>query len=955
MFFRKLQFAVLAVAMYSSLALAQLPTASFRGTVLDAKGAVVPGATLRLRNDSSGVVERNLQTDETGSFAAESLPPGSYRVEIAREGFATQTQSFELLVGRVVVTNFTLGVEAVQQSVTVTAQTPLLDPESSEIGGVVEPRAVASLPLNGRQFGELATLVPGVLPAPNFDPIKTRILNIAAEGSDGRSSNFAVDGAENTDLVNGGLLQGFTIEGIQEFHVASSRFGADQGRALGAAVNVVTKSGTNAFHGGYFIFYRNQTLNARDPFQTTKPDFHRTQQGFTLGGPIWKDRTHFFVAFENFDEKNLGIVNTNGIFPQFDGSFPLPFTARYLTARVDHSINDKNKLMLRYSFENNFSTQGIGGIRAADNGIRSTNRGNSLAASYTRLISSRAVNTLLYSYSQFNNHLLPLSLTPEIDRPDLVTGGAFNTPQNTLISRHQIRDDLSVTQRSPWGTHNLKFGADYNHASSDAGLEFASRGQFAFFSDAPLTATAADLLFFSVGNFKFPTYADNLIGVYAQDDWKATKRLTLNLGVRWDLSTNENNPNFTSPITPHGVRTRDYNNWGPRLGFAFDLTGKGKTIVRGGYGIFYAFPVATDPDVESAFDGRRIGFGLFFGPIDTNNPFPGLTPAQIQTAVFTQPQLLLLTLANHVRTPYTQQTSIGFQQELFGSMALTVDYVHNLGLKERLGRDINLDASGGIGTPATMLAHEFSPALAASLGPVIRVDDAGKSTYNALEISANKRFSRNFQFQASYTLSHAVDMGDDSIGSAVANPFNLRPERGDSNRDERHRFVFNGLVHLPWDFELSSITSFASARPFDIVTGASADGSSPTRPPGVTRNMGARDNAATIAAINVFRAANHLAPITTTSPKSFFFFSSDVRLTKYFKIKDKITLTGAIEGFNLFNHVNYLSNGGPTFSGVSGAQTNVLAPDFAFPHRTAGGVLGSGGPRAAQFVLRVEF
>ncbi len=955
MFLRSLIFTVLVLVAGAQVAQPQLPTASFRGTVVDSGGAAVTGAKLRLQNASSGVLERDLQTDESGSFAAQTLPPGSYHVEIAKDGFATQTQSIELLVGRVLVVNFTMSVQPVLQSVTVNATAPLVDPESSEVGGDVEPRAMASLPLNGRQFGELATLVPGVLPAPNFDPIKTRILNIVAEGSDGRSSNFSIDGAENTDLVNGGLLQGFTIEGIQEFHVASSRFGADQGRALGAAVNVVTRSGTNDFHGSYFIFYRNQALNARDFFQKTKPDFHRTQQGFTIGGPIRKDRTHFFTAFENFDEMNLGIVNTNGIYPQFEGSFPLPFTARYLTTRVDHSINEKNKLMFRYSFENNFSTQGIGGARAADNGIRSTNRGSSLAATYTRVISAHTVNTLLYSYSQFNNHLLPLSLAPEIDHPDLITGGAFNTPQSTLISRHQIRDDLSWTLPSSWGEHNLKFGVDYNHATSDGIVEFASRGQFAFFSDAPLSATNADLLFLAVGNFVFPTFADNIIGLYAQDDWKVKKRLTLNLGLRWDLSTNENNPDFTSPLAPRGVRRRDYNNWGPRVGFAFDVTGSGKTIVRGGYGIFYALPVETDPSVESAFDGRRNGFGLFSGPIDVNNPFPGLSPAQIQAAVFAQPQLLLITLANHLRTAYTQQTSIGFQKELFGSVALTVDYVHNLGLKEHLGRDINLDPNGGIGTPGTMLANEFGPALAASLGPVVRIDDAGKSSYNSLQISANKRFSRNFQFQAAYTLSHAVDMGDDSIGSTVANPFDLRPERGDSNRDQRHRFVLNGLVHLPRDFELSTITSFSSARPFDIITGASVDGSSPTRPPGVTRNMGARDNAATLAAINAFRAANMLAPITTTSPKSFFFFSSDVRLTKSFKIKERFALVGAIEGFNLFNHVNFLSNGGPTFSGVSGAQTNVLAPDFALPHRTAGGVLGSGGPRAAQLMFRFEF
>ncbi|MHB8487478.1 MAG: TonB-dependent receptor [Candidatus Acidiferrales bacterium] len=936
-------------------AYAQLPTASLRGTVTDASGSSIPLVRIKILNTATGIIERSLATDTNGNYSAEGLPPATYKVSLEKDGFATRTLSVELQVGRIVELNAELTVQAAQQTVTVSAGTPVVDAESSVIGGVIDRNSVESLPLNGRQFADLATLVPGVLPAPNFDPIKTRVLNISAGGSDGRSSNFSVDGGDDTDNVNGGLLQNFTVEGIQEFHVSSSRFSADQGRALGAAINVVTKSGSNKFHGGYFIFYRNQDLNARDPLQTIKPNFHRTQQGFTLGGPVKKDRTFFFVAFENTDELNLGIVDTNGVFPQFEGSFPLPFTSRLLTVRGDHQINSKQSLTVRYALDDNFSLQGIGGIRAADNGIHSANRGSSFVATHTYTISPRVVNNFTYHFEHFYNALLPLSQTPEVDRPSLITGGAFNAPQTTLIIQNQARDDMAMTIPGAHGEHNLKWGVDYQRVKVNASLSYAGRGQFSFFTDAPLSATSADLAFLSVGNFNFPTYNDNILGAYFVDDWKVTKRLNLNLGLRWDVSTNENNPNFVSPISPAGSRSRDLNNWGPRIGFTADLLGTGKTIVRGGYGIFYAAPVSTDPAVESAFDGRRIGFGLFLGPIDVNNPFPGLSPAQIQALVFAQPQFLLLTLANHVRTSYVQEESIGFQQELTRTLGLTVDYVHNLGVKERIARDVNIDSQGQIGTAGTILAQQFTPALAATYGPVIRVDDSGMSKYNALEVTANKHFGQGFQFLASYTLSHGVDMGDDSIGSTVANPFNLQPEWGDSNRDQRHRFVFSGLVHLPWGFELSTITSFASARPFDIITGQSPDGFAPQRPAGVTRNKGARDDPATIAAINAARLQAGLLPITTTSPRSFFFYSTDLRLQKTFVIRDKFSIVGGVEGFNIFNHPNFLSNGGPTFSGVSGAQTNALTPDFGFPRRTAGGVLGSGGPRAEQLMLRVQF
>jgi Carboxypeptidase regulatory-like domain/TonB dependent receptor len=933
----------------------QLSTSSLRGVALDPKGAAVPRVLVTIENAATGVNERTLTTDENGNYAAEALAPGTYRVSAKKQGFKTQVRNVDVQVGRVVVVDLPLVLGSVEESVTVTGGAPLVDRENSEVGEVVDPRSVSDLPLNGRQFGDLAALAPGVLPAPNFDPIKTRILNISAGGSDGRSSNFTIDGAENSDIVNGGLLQNFTIEGVQEFYVSSSRFGADQGRALGAAVSVVTKSGTNDYHGSYFVFYRNQDLNAQDPFQAKKTDFHRTQQGFTFGGPILQNRTFFFAAFENTGEQNLGIVNTNGAFPQFEGSFALPFTSRLATIRLDHQLTSKQKLMFRLNYENNFSLQGIGGIRAADNGIRSTNQAFSWVLSHTAVLSPHVLNTFMYHYAHFNNHLLPLSETPEVDRPSLITGGAFNTAQKTFIERHQFRDDLSLSIPSALGNHNLKLGVDYNHVLVKSFLEFAARGQFIFFSDAPLSQTDADLAFFAVGNFQFPNYRDNILGLYAQDDWKINQRLTLNLGLRWDLSTNENNPNFTSNIAPAGSRAKDLNNFGPRIGFAWDPAGRGKTIVRGGYGVFYALPVATDPAVESAFDGRRIGFAFLPGPIDINDPFPGLTPAQISALVFSQPQFLLISMANHLRTPYEQQSSIGLQHALSDSLGITIDYVHNLGLKERLGIDVNLDPAGNIGSPATPLAQEFGSAIAASYGPVIRVTDAGRSSYNALEVSVNKRLSNRLAFLGAYTLSHAVDFGDDSIGSTVANPFDLRSERGDSNRDQRHRFVFSGSVSMPYGFQLSTITSFASARPFDIITGASVDGFAPNRPDGVTRNKGARDDAKTLAAINAARTSQGLSAIITTSPRSFFFYSTDLRLTKEFKIRERLRIMALIEGFNLFNHVNFLSNGGPTFSGQSGAQNNVFAADFGEPRRTAGGVLGSGGPRAAQLGLRIQF
>jgi hypothetical protein len=936
-------------------AVAQLSTASLRGTITDPDGRVVADAKIAIRSLVNGVLERTARTNQAGTYAAEALSPGVYEVTITKQGFAPRVEQIEVQVGRVVILDTRLKLGLLQERIAVTTAAPLIDLQRSDLGGVVERKVIERLPLNGRQFGELASLLPGVLPAPNYVFVKTRFFHISAGGADGRQSNFSVDGAENTDNLSGGMQQNFTIEGIQEFKVSSNRYDAEQGRTLGAAVNVVTKSGGNTLHGSYFVFYRNQELNANDPFERHKTTFHRTQQGLTFGGPIRKDQSFFFVAFENTDEEDLGIVNTNGTFRQFEGSFPLPFTARLLTARADHQLNEQQKVSIRYGYENNFSTDGIGGIRSAENGVRNLNRGSDLAASYTAAVTPEVQNTLLYHFSAFDSQLLPLVTTPEVVRPSLIIGGSYNTPYLRNVIRHQVRNDTAITAPTSWGIHNLRFGADYTHVEINGRLEYDARGRFFFFRDAPLSSTSANLALFAVGNFDLPTYRDNIAGTYVQDDWKLSRTFMLNLGLRWDVSTNENNPGFNSPLPRQRSRGRDFNNLGPRVGFAWDPTGSGKMVFRGGYGIFYALPVATNPVIESLFDSRRVGVGMFRGPIDINNPFPGLTQAEINALVFAQPQTLLVTLKNGVRTSYVQQSSVGMQRQLTNTMTLTLDYVHNLGLKERLGHDVNIDATGRIGSPNTQLAQELGPGVAASFGPVVRIDDSARSTYNALEASLRRHFSRGLCFLGSYTLSHAVDMSDDSIGSAAALPFNSDKERGDSNRDQRHRFVLSGSAVLPKGFEVASISSFASARPFDIVTGGSLDGFAPTRPPGISRNQGARDTPAVLAAINAARGTAGLSSVITTSPRSFFFYSTDLRLTKAFEFRDRVRISAVVEAFNIFNHVNFLSNGGAFLSGVPSVQNDVLARDFGRPRRTAGGVLGSGGPRAIQLAFRSEF
>ena len=951
---------------------AQLPSnGEVMGSVVDPSGAAIAGAIVSLVDKATASVQ-TAKTNSSGDFAFQAVTPGTYDLSAEAGGFQQLTvRDMVVLVGKTSEQRLKLAVSGSKQVVEVSAESPVLQQGRSEIAQVIERKELDSLPLKTRDFSDLATLVPQVVRTPVIDPTKQRVGNISVAGTGGRQSNVYVDGFENYDFVIGGLAYDVSPDAIQEFNVVTTRFTAEQARSMGALINIVERSGSNRLHGSGFFFFRNQDLSALDYFQTKQSEFHRYQWGGTIGGPVKKDKLFLFGAFEDHHERDTGIVNTNGIYPEFEGNFPLPFRRDFVTTKADYNINNEHRLSFRFNLDDFKAAENVGGIRAFSNGRNDITRTSSNAGNETWIISPNKVNNVGFQYFHFNNLLQSFSPpSPQFSRPDLIIGQRTGDPQGTTESRSQVRDDFVWSK----GSHSVKIGGEFQHVNGSAFIDFATHGQFIFFSDAPLNAPNADILVQSACNTpgcEMGELASQIVGLYIHDDWKALPNLTINAGVRWDYFSNENNKNFDGILgllAPPGSRHSNKKNFSPRIGFAYDPFKKGKFVVRGGYGIYYANINLLDGIVERGFDGRNIGFRVFFNPgaINIADPFPGLTPEQIHDQFFGPPQDPLGALDNNLRTPYVQYWSGGMQWEIAKGYVLSMDGVHSLGLKGILSRDINVDPNFNIAVPAAPLCQQFGMDVCSQFGATTWISNGDTLNYSAFIVALNKSFANRLQFNTSYTLSKAENLYNETVGSGgdnLANPFFYQFDKGAAVTDQRHRFIFSGVVdpsRVPPFFgngwELAIISSYNTPLPYDITAGTQPDGITPLRPGGITRNQGNRTSQGVLLTdINAYRASAGLPLITRQlTPNNLDFRSTDLRLTKTFPLGERFRLRLQGEVFNLLNSPNFISNSGHAGFGVSGIVGDANSGSVGLPTSTPG-VLGVGGARAFQLSARVTF
>ncbi|HEX2268602.1 MAG TPA: carboxypeptidase regulatory-like domain-containing protein [Pyrinomonadaceae bacterium] len=983
----------------------QAAKATLTGTVTDPNNAVVAGVRVTATQTATGI-RRETVTNHEGLYVLTDLAPGEYEVRAALEGFATSVISqIPLQVGQTITVNVALQVGTIT-TICDLSSTSLIDNRETSVQGVIQTREVESLPLNGRNFLELALLVPGNAPAPNFDPTKTNTVVISSAGQLGRGGNVTVDGADTNDDVVGGAVQNISQEAIKEFQIATNRFSSQLGRSGSSVINIITRSGTNELHGSGSFYFRNRALQGLpatfDRSLDETPPFDRQQYAFAIGGPIRKDKAWFFGSFEYRNQDGVVLVGTRDLATR---SIVRSFAASPLddfltTGRVDWAPTSKDQLNFRYSFQRekgiNASTL-VRSIGSASQRQSSLNKTHSFLANYTRVISPVDINSFKFSYSDFINDTLPVTPGPQLTFPSLQDGASFRVPQQTKQRRFQFSDTFTFIR----GNHTFYAGGEIQGVQSALDLKVFQQGRIELIEDFPDfdrngdgRVDDNDLLFavtlrsgFPERSLVLPDTNNTYIAAFFQDDWQVHPQFTLNLGLRYEIDTDVNNVSRADELNPlilpflRGERSRDSNNFAPRIGFNLS-TKDMRTSIHGGYGIYYDRVTLQIQTLERGLDGRalpvevRAGNVFFIPPPFFFDPVNGVFPPGAPTLANPFTGFVLPgagagginIIDNDLQNPMVYQMNIGVQQEFGGNYVVRADYIRNAGTHFIIGRIIG--------------TVPFNPVVG---GPEIvkNLESSVRTNYDGLLVSLEKRFAQHHQFRASYTLSRSFNFANDDqipFSNGPIDSGDLQREYGPTPNDQRHRFSFSGVFQLPGAVRVSPILTLASSVPLDILL---PDGSS--RVCELSRNAGAREfqtGAQLNAALTQINAAGgslcpNADPSTGFKPRVLLplvrddlefgdnFSSLDLRVSKVFRIGERVTIEPIAEVFNLFNVTNVLGVSNVNYSGFS----NVLVRDsgdpgnpgfnrsssFGQPVTTAGGVFGSGGPRAFQFAARIVF
>ena len=1087
-----------------SLAVAQSYRGSIRGKAVDPHGALISGAKISAKNIATGLTRETLTGDDGGYVLAE-LPAGNYVVTAEATGLTPAAQNVIVNVGLDTTADFDLAtVEQRKEEVTVTSSAPLVDDTRDVLGEVVNQRLVNELPLNGRDFGKLVALVPGATVEPSgVAAIQSGFGQFSINGSRDRSNNYTLDGSDNNDPffnnsafnqtgIGGAPASILPIDAIQEFNL-QSQFNAEYGRNSGSVINIITKSGTNQFHGSGFEFVRNDLFDARNYFNRSidpsgdripKSEFRNNQFGASIGGPIIKDKTFFFGAYEGQRERvtsdftflvptaqqltnaaaiaALGTNGSNGSSPftvgpnpaltAILGQFPAATgfngssgtvvggvhdinNVNSFITKIDEQLTSSELLSGRYAFAQSFQQFPLGGLgfgagsRLPQFAQTSPTRVQLVSLSLLSTLSPRKINEIRFGYSRYRTSFSSLDSKtnfssptlnfntgalglPEIDfsgQFDNLGAQAFSIPRGRTSQTSQILDNFTWVS----GRHTIKFGGEFRRASISSFDDVLSHSLFSFGAEDPTILNACaqtvpaagcsdngtlTLVSYYLGD-NFPsansgnthrTTFNNGLSFFAQDDIRVSPSLTLNAGVRWEyfgpiseahnlLSNLGRDGNLAMVGTDglNGAYQRDLNNFGPRLGFAWNL--HSKTVLRGGYGIYYDYvpqdllianftnsaglatnPIGPEPVVslsnnydQTAFNGTSAGAPIFSAPA---TPYP---PGGAD--IFVTPRNLV--------TPYMQNWNLNLEQELTQSLALQLGYVGSKGTKLVRLRDANQPDVNGFRNnfPQYGFVDEFAAISA--------------SNYNAFQATLRTRNYHGLSGFAGYTWSKSLDDASDGIDfnfATVALPQdsnNLAAERGPSNFDTRHRFTaaftydlprFGGPKRLSTGWQLNTIMTAQSGRPVPIVNSNDTSGVSfPTpanfhqRPdvvPGVNPiNSNWESGPDTIGYLNGNAFADpptgtfgNLGRNAIYGPH---FWNLDFAVNKTTALTERVNLQLRAEFFNIFNHPNFAL---PNFFVLPGGTQQGLITQTPDQAQTNPG-LGGGGPRVIQLAAKITF
>ncbi len=1031
----------LAVAIFVALCLvfastsfgqAQITTGAVQGDVLDEKGGSVPGASVEAKNLDTNLTKTET-TDADGHYAFLSLTPGRYTITISKTGFTTIVQqNVNLTVGQSLTIPVTVKVSSVAQQIIVT-EVPGIETTTTESSATLEEATIATTPVLGRKFEDLLTLTPGVSISQGPDGDEINI-----NGQRGIFNNISLDGGDYNNGFFGEQVGGqraavdITLEAVKEFQIIASGANAEFGRSAGSAINVITKSGTNNFHGSAFEYFRTESLTAATSDGKPLNNFRRNQFGGSFGGPIKNDKLFFFGATEGIREDltrdNLSTTLGGTACPVSNPVFNTNITDAAIEAnpdcqrqvllnfmqtnynendgaavdhqvrnasvfgRIDYNVNAKNQIFGSYSFDwskNPNQTFDVPTYGSTANGIEGPGKIQVVNANWYTTVSSTKLNEAHFTYSRENR---PRNAIDKNSVPDTAMGFGttfrFGQPfflepaVDEIFWRTDIRDSFSVVH----GKHTLKFGGEWLHSRNTQVFRGFFAGRYIFDSvtgflhyaspsslgngfgpgtvecsdgtfgdieggcaDTEATVTGGPLLLYlqhgpttpteTLDQSGFSDIANEDLSLFAQDTWKVTRRLTLNYGLRWDAQK------FPDPVVPpsqtsygqylsnpafvsNGKLPNQYKEFQPRVGFAWDITGKGKSVLRASYGIFFArqnMLTQVGAITTNGVQQQEIAAGTFF---NTGNPGAAPPPPTYPGTVPITPQPLPLVGAGvtvfdkSYANPRIYATNVGYEQQLIGDYSLYADFTMSKGvhLTRFTNPNVSADptatcAAGSTLQPPGVCVPDNGdtvsypgPAPFPNLGSITDTVSSAKSLYRGFTIGARKRMSHRFLFDANYT--YSKDYDDDSnerdpFTFRYANLFNLASEYSYSDRDERHKFNFYTVANLPAGFDLNVRMQAHSAQPITA---------EPRFQNGVDtgRNSLRKDNA---------------------------FFTADFGIARPFHFGEHYALIPKFEIFNTFNNKN----------NVNPLSTPALFDFNGFLR------VGVGDPRQAQLSVRFEF
>ncbi len=933
--------------------------AAVSGTVKDTTGGVLPGVTVTAVHETTGNTFQAV-TGEGGTYRI-AVRPGVYRVTAQLEGFTTVVRTgIELLVGQERVVNPAMAVSGLAETVTVTGEAPLLETTSSTIGGNIDPRQMTELPVQGRDWMALASLAPGH----RQNQIGGQPVQESRE--DNPEFNLNVDGQQVSNAQGVGNQPRYSRDAIAEFEFIANRFDATQGRSPAVQVNAITKSGANIFSGLFSSYFRDSDWSAADPVLGRVVPFENQQISTAVGGPIQRDRLHFFGNFEYQRTPLTTIANT--AWPSFNISLSGTEAVKMGGGRVDYQLSPKTRLMVRGDHANRFvpfST--LGGNHPAGS-ASSDETSWSLFGTLTTVLSNRAVNELKAGHSStdlsqqtlahWSNH--PQASNGITNGNPLIRFRGFQVPTNSNFPRtwgqdvFTVRDDFTFSYDAR-GRHDLKVGGEFlstrglsTNCTRCMGIIDARGGPVpanleAIFPD-PFNVDTWNLAALSsittryeigVGTFKFPVDIPKF-GAWVQDDWQISNRLTLNLGVRYDLLWNAFGQQFAFEPWEAAGRPQDADNIQPRVGFAFSLNDR--TVVRGGTGFYHADVFAAALFwAQLPTQVALIGVDNDGRPDFAANPFNGPQPTfeaanQRFCYVKNVPGCLIRDLdemsppAEYAEVARKWQTSVGVQRQLSTDTAISADYVYAHGTDENiLQPNVNLtyNAATGANYPFSDQSRRFNPLW----GNVGMDPKLGWSNYHALQTALTKRFSHRWQATVTYLLA-GFWTGDPLPVSGLKQvtldvPLDLGGDYSLAPTDQRHRLVFNGIWQVSHGFQVSGLYFYGSGERMNRIYGADF------------RGVGTGFEA----------FGERLRPDGTVVPRADFVGDPirrvDIRLQQRVPIAGRVAIDGMLEVFNVFDRANFGSY-----------DTDEASPRYGKPNANTNLAYA---PRTLQLGFRLTF